>query len=269
MLIDVRQALRSKLNSKADRIPSFVISYLKRIIHQDELNEILTIYKDLDGVDFMVAVVDYFNIKLIMKNEDHLPQDGRKSIFVSNHPLGGLDGICLSALIGKRYNKQIRYLVNDLLLQVPNLQSIFVPINKHGSQSKDAAKAMNEVYSSDNQILTFPAGLCSRKIKGRIIDLEWKKSFIQKSIEYKRDIVPIYFEARNSVFFYRLANIRKSLGVKLNIEMLYLPDEMFKNKNNTFTVTIGQPVSWEKFCSEKKPVEWAQWMKEEVYKLGN
>jgi putative hemolysin len=223
----------------------------------------------LDGVDFMLSVVDYFKIKLVVKNEDNLPDDIRKYVFVSNHPLGGLDGICLSAFIGERYNKKIRYLVNDLLFQIPNLQSIFVPVNKHGAQSKEAAKVMDEVYKSDNQIITFPAGLCSRKIEGRIVDLEWKKSFIQKSIEHKRDIVPIHFEGRNSNFFYRLANIRKRLGIKINFEMLYLPDEMFKNKNKTFYLTIGKPVPWENFSSKKKPVEWAQWMKEEIYKLGS
>jgi putative hemolysin len=269
MLINVKQVLKSKLGGKADVIPSFVVNYLTRLIHQDEINDIILRFNDLTGVDFMNALIGYFNLHLTVKNEENLPGDGRRYIFASNHPLGGLDGICLSAVIGNHYEKKIKYLVNDLLLNIPNLQSIFVPVNKHGSQSKLSVKKMEEAYASDCQIITFPAGLCSRKQKGKIYDLEWKKSFIQKAVEYKRDIVPVYFEGKNSNFFYRLANFRKSLGIKLNMEMLFLPDEMFKNRNSTFSITIGEPVSCETFDSGKKPSEWAALIKEKVYKLAD
>ncbi|MDR0743955.1 MAG: 1-acyl-sn-glycerol-3-phosphate acyltransferase [Tannerella sp.] len=271
MQIDVKQVLRSKLKDKADKIPKFVVNYLIRIIHQDEINEILRRYKDLQGVGFMEALVeDYFKVELNIKQEENLPPPGEKKyIFVSNHPLGGFDGICLSYFIGKRYNNKVKYFVNDLLLAIPNLRSIFVPINKHGSQSRDAVKKMEEAYQSDNQIITFPAGLCSRKHKGVIGDLEWKKSFIQKAIEHKRDVVPIYFEGRNSNFFYRLANIRAFFNIKMNLEMLYLPDELFKQKNKSFGIHIGKPVSWQTFDSGKKTGEWAVWMKNEVYKLAD
>lgn len=268
MRIDVKQVLRSKIKDKADKIPKFIVNYLIRIIHQDELNYILEKYQDLQGVDFMEALVEYFNVNLIIKDKGNLPSDGKKYIFASNHPLGGFDGICLSYLLGKQYNGRVRYLVNDLLLAIPNLRSIFVPINKHGSQSKEAALKTEEAYQSDNQIITFPAGLCSRRNKGVIRDTEWKKSFIQKSVEYKRDIIPIYFEGRNSNFFYRLANIRKLFNIKMNLEMLYLPDELFKQKNKTFNIRIGKPIPWQTFDSGKKPVEWAAWVKEEVYKLA-
>ncbi len=266
--IDVKEVLRTKLKNKTNRIPKFAVNYLTRIIHQDEINDILLQYKDLQGVDFMEALVKYFNITLKVIGESRLPSDKEPYIFVSNHPLGGLDGICLSFLIGKRYEHKIKYPVNDLLLFIPNLQSIFIPINKHGTQKKYGAQKMEEAYASDNQIITFPAGICSRKTKGRIHDPEWKKSFITKAIEHKRDIVPVYFEGQNSNFFYRLANFRKRLGIKLNLEMLYLPDEMFKNKNKTFHVYIGNPVPWQTFDTSKNPVEWARWMKEKVYALA-
>jgi putative hemolysin len=259
--------LRSKLGSKADLIPSFVVNYLIRLIHQDEINDIIIRFNDLQGVDFMNALIGYFNINLIVKNEENLPQDGQRCIFASNHPLGGLDGICLSAVIGNHYGQKIKYLVNDLLLHIPNLQSIFVPVNKHGAQSRESARKIEEAYSSESQILTFPAGLCSRKRNGKISDLEWKKSFIQKAIEYKRNIVPIYFEGENSNFFYHFANFRKLFGMKFNIEMLLLPDEMFKNRDKTFSITIGKPVSCETLVAGKKPAEWAESMKETVYKL--
>lgn len=265
--IDVKQVLRSKMNEKADKIPAFVVNYLIRIIHQDEINHILDVYRDLDGFEFMEALVAYFNVRLKVENENNLPMDGKKYIFVSNHPLGGFDGICLAYLLGKHYGGKIQCLVNDLLLAIPNLRSIFAPVNKHGAQSKEAAVKLREIFLSDNQIFTFPAGLCSRKRKGVIRDLEWKKSFIQKAIEHRRDVVPIYFEGRNSNFFYRLANIRKLLRIKMNIEMLYLPDEMFKQKNKTFCISIGNPIPWQTFIAQKKTAEWAQWVKGEVYSI--
>ncbi|MDR3262182.1 MAG: glycerol acyltransferase [Tannerella sp.] len=267
-LIDVREVLHRKAPGLAKRIPAFVVNYLCRVIHQDELNDILERHHQLDGVAFAQALVREFDVTLQLNGEEHLPQDGRQYIFASNHPLGGLDGICLAAILGGRYDSKIYYLVNDLLLFVPNLKSIFVPVNKHGAQNRQAALLTDAVFRSDHQIITFPAGLCSRKQKGRICDLEWKKSFIQKAVTYRRDIIPIYFEGHNSNFFYRLANIRKRLGVKMNMEMLYLPDEMFRNKHRLFRIYIGEPISWQTFDRSKKPVEWAEWVKSKVYLLS-
>lgn len=264
--IDIKQVLEQKTPSVSKKIPKFIVDYLIRTVHQDELNDILTRYHDKDGVAFMQELIKYFDLTLELVNKDNIPVDGR-FIFASNHPLGGLDGICLSAVIGERFGGNIRYLVNDLLLYITNLKSIFVPINKHGSQGKQNVRLIDDAYASDNQIITFPAGLCSRKIKGKIQDTEWKKSFIQKAVEYKRDIVPVYFDGHNSKFFYRLANIRKALGIKMNYEMIYLPDEMFRCKHQTFHIYFGKPISWETFDSSKKPAEWAEWMKEIVYNL--
>ncbi|CAK7064138.1 MAG: hypothetical protein PARBA_02416 [Parabacteroides sp.] len=264
--IDIKQVLEQKAPSVSKKIPKFIVDYLIRTVHQDELNDILTRYHDKDGVAFMQELIKYFDLTLELVNKDNIPVDGR-FIFASNHPLGGLDGICLSAVIGERFGGNIRYLVNDLLLYITNLKSIFVPINKHGSQGKQNVRLIDDAYASDNQIITFPAGLCSRKIKGKIQDTEWKKSFIQKAVEYKRDIVPVYFDGHNSKFFYRLANIRKALGIKMNYEMIYLPDEMFRCKHQTFHIYFGKPISWETFDSSKKPAEWAEWMKEIVYNL--
>ena len=269
MRIDVKQILRSKMKDRADKIPGFVANYLIRIIHQEELNYILDTYEGLQGVDFLEACVDYFNVTLNVKNEENFPaNDDKRYIFASNHPLGGFDGICLSYLLGKRYDGKIKCPVNDLLMNIPNLQSIFIPVNKHGSQSKETAIITEGAFASDNQIVTFPAGLCSRKHKGIIRDIEWKKSFIQKAVIHKRDVVPIYFDGYNSNFFYRLANIRKFFNIKMNIEMLYLPDELFKQKNKTFNINIGKPIPWQTFDTGKKAIEWAAWVKEEVYKLA-
>lgn len=263
-LIDIRQVLRQKAPSASRKIPSVLVNYLIRVIHQDELNDILLRYREKEGVDFMEALLDYFDLTLQVHGE--FPEEGRY-IFASNHPLGGLDGICLSALIGKHYGGNIRYLVNDLLLYLHNLKSIFVPINKHGAQGKENARQIEEAYASNSQIITFPAGLCSRKLKGKVEDLEWKKSFIQKAVQYKRDIIPVYFDGKNSARFYRLANLRKTLGVKMNYEMIYLPDEMFRAKHKTFSIYFGKPISWQTFDNGRKPMEWADWVKQIVYHL--
>ena len=264
--IDIKQVLRQKAPSAARKIPGFVVRYLIRTVHQDELNDILRRYHDKDGVAFMQELIGYFDLNLELVNEENIPAEGRY-IFASNHPLGGLDGICLSAVIGGRFDGKIRYLVNDLLLYLSNLRSIFVPINKHGTQGKKNAELIEKAYASDNQIITFPAGLCSRKQNGKIQDTEWKKSFIQKAVEYRRDVVPVFFEGRNSNFFYRLANLRKALGIKMNYEMIYLPDEMFKSKHKTFRIHFGKPIPWQTFTDSRKPAEWAEWMKEVVYNL--
>ena len=264
--IDIKQVLRQKAPSVARKIPGFMVDYLIRAVHQDELNEILRRYHDKDGVAFMQELIGYFDLNLELVNEENIPAEGRY-IFASNHPLGGLDGICLSAIIGGRFDGKIRYLVNDLLLYLSNLRSIFVPINKHGAQGKKNAELIEKAYASDNQIITFPAGLCSRKQNGKIQDTEWKKSFIQKAVEYRRDIVPVFFEGRNSNFFYCLANMRKALGIKMNYEMIYLPDEMFKSKHKTYSIHFGKTIPWQTFDSSRKPAEWAEWVKEIVYNL--
>ena len=266
--IDIKQVLRQKAPSVARKIPGFMVDYLIRTVHQDELNEILRRYHDKDGVAFMQELIGYFDLNLELVNEENIPAEGRY-IFASNHPLGGLDGICLSAIIGGRFDGKIRYLVNDLLLYLSNLRSIFVPINKHGAQGKKNAELIEKAYASDNQIITFPAGLCSRKQNGKIQDTEWKKSFIQKAVEYRRDIVPVFFEGRNSNFFYRLANMRKALGIKMNYEMIYLPDEMFRQRGQDFRIRFGKPVPWQRLDDGKPAKVWAERLREYVYKLKN
>jgi putative hemolysin len=250
----------------ARKIPGFVINYLIRIAHQEEVNDVLNRYHDKEGVDFMTSLINYFDLTLTLSGEGNIPFEGRY-IFVSNHPLGGLDGICLSAVLGKHFNGNIRFPVNDVLLFIPNLRSIFIPVNKHGRQARHTAALTEEAYASAHQIITFPAGLCSRKINGRITDPEWKKSFIQKAVAYKRDIVPVHFDGRNSNFFYRLANWRKRLRIKTNIEMLYLSDELFRSKHSSFYISFGEPISWTTFDKSRSLSEWVEWVRQKSYNL--
>ena len=268
-LIDIDKVLKEKAPDKAKYVPGFVVSYLKRIVHQEELNGILTRLKDKQGTEFAKGALEELNDTIVVKREENLPKDGRLYTFVSNHPMGGQDGLALGAVIGEHYHGKIKFLVNDLLMNLHGLAPFFIPINKTGKQAKDFPRRVEAGFASkEDQLIMFPAGICSRKQNGVIKDLPWKKTFVTKSVEYQRDIVPIYFDGRNSDFFYNLANVCKWLGIKFNIAMLYLADEMFKNKNKTFTVTIGKPIPWQTFDNTKTPNEWAQFVKEIVYKLN-
>ena len=267
-LIDVKEVLHQKAPNFAKKIPGFVVNYLSRLIHQDEVNDIFSRIGNLDGVAFMQALIKEFDLTLEIIGEEHLPEKNGRFIFAANHPLGALDGISLAAILGERYDSNIRYLVNDILFFIPNLRSIFIPINKYGAQGKEGMLKIEEAFTSNHQILTFPSGFCSRKKKGIVQDLNWKKSFIQKAIKHQRDIVPIHFGGQNSNFFYRMANIRVFLGFKMNFEMLYLSDEMFRKKHHTFRIHIGKPIPWETFDKSKTPKEWARWVQKKVYDLS-
>ena len=268
-LIDIDKVLKEKAPDKAKYIPRFVVSYLKHIVHQDELNEMLTELGDLQGVDFAKRTLELLDNKIVVHGAENLPSDDRFYTFVSNHPLGGADGLALGAVIGEHYQGKIKFLVNDLLMNLHGLAPFFIPINKTGKQSKDFPRRVEAGFASkENQLIMFPAGICSRKQNGVIKDLPWKKTFVTKSVEYQRDVVPIYFDGKNSDFFYNLANACKWLGIKFNIAMLYLADEMLKNRHKTFNVTIGKPIPWQTFDHSKTPSEWAQFVKEIVYKLN-
>lgn len=267
--IDIDEIVRGKAGAKARFVPRFVLSWLKRIIHQDEVNEFILSESDKQGMPWLDDCMEYLGTKLNVKGLENLPDDsdGRLFTFVSNHPLGGPDGVALGHLLGHRYDGRIKYLVNDLLMNLHGLAPFFVPINKTGKQSRDFPRLVEAAFGSPNHIIMFPAGLCSRRINGQIHDLPWQKTFITKSVETRRDIVPIRFNGRNSDFFYRIANVGKRLGLKFNIAMLYLVDELYKNRGKTFDVTIGKPIPYSTFDKSRKPQEWAAYVEDIVYKL--
>ena len=267
--IDIDEIVRGKAGAKARFVPRFVLSWLKRIIHQDEVNEFILSEGDKQGMPWLDDCMEYLGTKLNVKGLENLPDDsdGRLFTFVSNHPLGGPDGVALGPLLGHRYDGRIKYLVNDLLMNLHGLAPFFVPINKTGKQSRNFPQLVEAVFNSPNHIIMFPAGLCSRRINGQIHDLPWQKTFITKSVETRRDIVPIRFDGRNSDFFYRIASVGKRLGLKFNIAMLFLVDELYKNRGKTFDVTIGKPIPYSTFDKSRKPQEWAAYVEDIVYKL--
>lgn len=244
MKIDVDKVLRERLPKQYRYIPRFVVRWLERTICQDRLNAILVKMAGKNSVDAATAALNEMDITVEATGLDQLPEG--RFMFVSNHPLGGLDGLALISLLGNRYDKNIKFLVNDLLMAVEPLRGVFLPVNKYGNQSREAATQIEEALKSDAQFITFPAGLCSRmQPDGTIADLPWQKAAVAHAVNYQRDIVPIYFDAHNSRFFYRFAKWRKKLGIKFNIELIFLPKEMIKQSGATLRVFIGEPIAWD------------------------
>ena len=249
LYVDVEEVVRKKSPRIARKIPRFVFNYIKRTIQEDRINRFLKTYPHVRGVDFAETLLEYLDIT------------------ASNHPLGGLDGVALIAVLGRKYNRNIKFVVNDLLMAIEPLSDNFLPINKYGKQDKDKADALGKAYEGNGQMAVFPAGLVSRRQGNEIKDLTWNKAFIAKSVQYQRDIIPIWFEGYNSSFFYRFARWRKRLGLKFNIELIYLPDEMFRSEKKTFTIHFGKPIPWQTFDNSKTRMEWAQYVKEQVYSI--
>ena len=263
--IDVHQLIRDKNPKLARLLPRFIIRYLRKILHEKEVHENLYRNRDKHGLDMVSAVLSDFGAIIRVNGIENLEGQNR-FLLVANHPLGGLDGLALMQTVG-RIKPPVRFPVNDFLLYLPNMRELFIPINKVGSQSSVGVKALEEAFKSNDNVLYFPAGLASRKIKGKIVDLEWKKTFVQKARQHQRNVIPVHVSGQNSKRFYRIANLRKRLGIKVNIEMLYLADEMYKQKGQTITITFGKPISFDFFDKTKKDIEWAQYVKQIVYSL--
>lgn len=268
--IDIKRILKDKMGSKARFVPCFLVAWLKKIIHEDEVNRFLWENRNLQGTEWLTACVQYLDMTLDIVGAENLPDknDGKLYTFVSNHPLGGQDGVSLGSIIGRHYDGKFRYLVNDLLLNLPGLKPVSIGINKTGKQSRDFPRMVEAGFNSDNHLLMFPAGLNSRRINGEIHDLPWKKTFITKSVETHRDVVPIHFSGQNSKRFYRIAKFSDRY-LPFNLAMLFLVDEMYRNVGKTFCITIGKPIPWQTFNKTKTPMEWANFVEERVYALSS
>ena len=270
--LDIEGILRKRIPSRKQKfIPGFLYGALSRLIHQDELNEMLRIGYPSQGSEFSRKVLEHLDIEVTVEGAENLPAKDRRVVFASNHPLGGLDGIALIAVLGQRYgDENIRFLVNDLLMNVEPLGTVFLPINKYGSQARAAAEAINAEYASDRQIVIFPAGLVSRLHPGgEVHDLKWQKAFVQKAIENDRDIIPVRFVALNRKRFYRLAKWRKKLGIKVNIEQSTLPAELCASRGKRFRIIIGQPVSVSELrTSGKSFPQLAEDLRAAIYRLS-
>lgn len=266
-LIDIETVIASKNARLVRRIPPFLIRYLKRIIHQDEINGFLIRNEGIEGFEFVSRVVEFMDIKLEVTGAENIPKDSRL-IFASNHPLGGVDGLCLLKAIHEQIQPRPKSVSNDLLMNIRPLRDLMIGVNKHGGNAKEYVAEMQRIFEGKDPVVFFAAGLVSRRRWFRIEDVGWKSTFIKKSFLYERDVVPVFISGRVSGFFYRLANLRKFLRIKSNIEMLYLPNEMFKQRGMRLKITFGTPIHWRSFDSSKSPEDWAAHVKKQVYALG-
>lgn len=265
--VDIDALIQEKNPRLYKWMPRFIINYLKKIIHQDEANEVIEANKGADGYEFSLDVLKRMNISVKAEGKENVPTSG-PVIFACNHPLGGVDAL---AIIKEIYpiRPDMKFVVNDLLLHLPNLKNLFTGVNKHGANTKESLQALNDLFASDRAIFVFPAGLVSRKKKGKVRDLDWQKTFITRSKKFETPVIPVFISGEMSKFFYRLANFRKSVGVKANIEMLYLVDELFKQKGNLIELKFGKSISYKRFDQTKKDLDWAAWVKNEVYQLND
>jgi len=266
--IVLKELFMDKSPSTARWIPGFLYRIIGNILQLDFINnEMLYEHGYKKDVEFARASIDVLNVTVGVIGRENLVPEGR-FIFVANHPLGGYDGMMVISELSRTY-PHLKVLVNDILTNVKNMDGIFVPINKHGAQAMDNVRRINAIFESDEQVMSFPAGLVSRRTKGVIRDTEWQKSIITKARSSKRDIVPIHVTGRNSNFFYNLANLRKFLGIKTNLEMFFLPREGFKHKNKHFDLTFGKPIPHATFDKRYTPLEWAQLVKDHVYAIAD
>lgn len=268
MRIDVAEVLRQRVPAYAKFIPRFAVKALENFIRQDELNRLLSDNADKSGVDFCRGVIE--ELEVTYRVHGSLPTDNPRVIIVSNHPLGGLDGMVLAAMVSGQYGgrKDIKFVVNDLLTFVEPLRPIFLGVNKHGKQSRAAARQLEEAFTGDSPMVMFPAGLVSRQgADGVIADLKWNKMVVNKAISSQRDVIPLHFGGENSPFFYKFARLRSRLGLKFNIEMVRLPAEVFNSAGKTFDIHIGKPIVWESLRGGKDAQHQADSLREAVYRL--
>lgn len=263
--IDIKNLIASKSPKLAKWLPWFVVRYLKRILHEDEINAFLVKHKDDKNEVFCDHVMEYFNIQVKVEGVEKIPTSGRV-ILAMNHPLGGMDAIALVSAI-KNHRIDLKFIVNDLLMNLDNLSDLFVGVNKHGKNEKSTRQQIMDLFASDKMVCIFPAGLVSRRSKGHIRDLHWKKTFVTYAKKFDHTVIPVHIEGELSNFFYNLSNLRSKVGVKANIEMLYLADELFKQRDKKITFTVGEPIKGSTFDDSKSENDWAQWVKNKVYEL--
>ncbi|HKK42513.1 MAG TPA: 1-acyl-sn-glycerol-3-phosphate acyltransferase [Bacteroidales bacterium] len=264
-IINIEKTVRNSQSPFIRSLPKFIINLIARIVKQDEINAVIHSNHNKEGVPFINGVLDNWNVKVEVKGDGNIPETGR-FIFVANHPVGGMDAMSLFSVVYSHFPDVI-FPSNDLFRYIPQLKKVLLGINVFGKNSRETAEKLNSLFGSSAQVLYFPAGEVSRRNKRIISDIAWQKSFVTKAIQHQRDIIPIHISGRNSDMFYIIARLRKMLGIKLYIETMLLPREMVKQINSTFTLTIGEPVSWKSLTGSRTHYEWAQQIKQIVYSL--
>lgn len=261
--VDIDKVLKEKATKLYRWLPRFAINWLKRKLHEQEINAAMIKLKDYRGLDFNARSLETIGARVESVHPERVPSTGKITV-VSNHPLGGLDGMALIKAVGE-VRPDVSFFVNDILKNVSNYGDIFVAVNKVGTVTTSSLRTMEDVFRGGGAVLIFPAGLVSRKQNGLVRDLKWRKSFVTQSIDHKRTVVPVFIEGENSKFFYNFAMWRKRLGIKANIEMLFLPDEMFSANKKDIRIHFGKPFSYEVFDSSKTHSQWSELFYQYIY----
>ena len=263
-LVDIDKVLKAKAKRK---FPKFMVNFLKRRLHQDTLNDCIIHAEHPHGIGFFDEALNYLDIHYTVRGAENLDVN-KRCIFASNHPLGGPEALIMGSVMRKYYGESFRVPVNDILSHFPPLSDFFTPVNAMSNkQNRNIGENIAKMFSSPYQILIYPAGKCARKEHGKITEQPWKKMFITQARRYERDVIPVHMSGINSNLFYFVTRLSKFLGLKFNIGMFMLVDELFKKQHQSFTITFGKPIPWQTFDKSKSDLEWAAWVKDEMAKL--
>ena len=254
--IDVRQLMTERFPTR--KLPGFVLDLIGKIVHQDDINALFANAPGKKNLDFIDSCMEQLRFTCRVEGEEHLPAGDQRLVFASNHPQGGVEAICIAHVLGHRYAGKIKFYANEFLTVFAPLKEMLLPV--HRQQNRDSFRRINEFYETDHHLVIFPAGVTASRSKGKITEHEWRKHFIKIAVEHRRDVIPLYFEASNSDMFYRMENFRRWIHAKTRFEVLLFAHEFFRQRGRTFTLHIGEPVSWQTFDRTKNYREWAHWM---------
>ena len=264
-LLDVEKVLGPKLMKK---LPRFAVNFFKRRIHQDEINDCIMHAEHYKGAGFFDEALNYVGITFKIRGEENL-DPGKKYLFAGNHPLGGPEALIIGSVFKRIYGDGFKVPVNHLLANLKPLNEFFVPVRVYGSnRNRELGEQIADMFRSDYQVLVFPAGMCARKIKGKVTEMPWKKMFITQSRKFERDVVPIHISGFNSRRFFFFTKLSTFLKLKFNLGMIFLVDELFNKKGQEFVVTFGKPVPYTTFDKTKTDLQWAAEIKDQVEALS-
>ena len=264
-LLDVEKVLGPKLMKK---LPRFAVNFFKRRIHQDEINDCIMHAEHYKGAGFFDEALKYVDITFQIRGEENL-DPGKKYLFAGNHPLGGPEALIIGSVFRRIYGDGFKVPVNHLLANLKPLNEFFVPVRVYGSnRNRELGEQIADMFRSDYQVLVFPAGMCARKIKGKVTEMPWKKMFITQSRRFERDVVPIHISGFNSRRFFFFTKLSTFLKLKFNLGMIFLVDELFNKKGQEFVVTFGKPVPYTTFDKTKTDLQWAAEIKDQVEALS-
>src|SRR5574344_997182 len=237
-MIDIEKEIEKKfpkIKEKTNFLFFFLFKIAKKIVHEDSISKFLSQNSHLKGFDFVDAVLDYFDFDYTVSSNDlqNIPTTG-KVVIIANHPLGGLDALCLLKLVGS-VRKDVKILANDFLSSFEALNSLLIPIdNFKDKQTKESIKRVYESLNNNEALIIFPAGEVSRATPKGVVDKAWSKGFLNFAKNSNAPILPIYLDAKNSKTFYTIYLLNKTFST------LILSNKMFNKKSKNIKIKIGQ-----------------------------